>query len=229
VLKRTRGHSLCWLWVGPAVRAPCCRDAGDPARRGAILAAAAIAVSGADNRRWCTRRRCAGVVAVYWSLRAPGHHREPRHAGADARRCARSARAEYSAFVEASTGSVMPTCNNTQICNVTLGSLTYRPHPTRVVVGNTVAAWPEKEDSAAAYTHALLWFITQDVRHAAKSVEIMDAWATTFRDQADRLASRLGWSLGGRAPYGHGPRRSSSTRRRPHSGPTPALRRLSAC
>ena len=31
-----------------------------------------------------------------------------------------------------------------------------------------MAAWPEKEDSAAAYTHALLWFITQDERHASK-------------------------------------------------------------
>jgi hypothetical protein len=90
----------------------------------------------------------------------------------------------------------MPTCNNTQICNVTLGSLTYRPHPTRVVVGNTVAAWPEKEDSAAAYTHALLWFITQDVRHAAKSVEIMDAWATTFRDQADPTGKSPGLVAG---------------------------------
>ena len=24
--------------------------------------------------------------------------------------------------------------------------------------GNTVAAWPEKQDSGAAYTHALLWY-----------------------------------------------------------------------
>jgi hypothetical protein len=96
----------------------------------------------------------------------------------------------------------MPTCNNTQICNVTLGSLTYRPHPTRVVVGNTVAAWPEKEDSAAAYTHALLWFITQDVRHAAKSVEIMDAWATTFRDWQVAWAGR--WVDGRRMATGRG-------------------------
>ena len=68
----------------------------------------------------------------------------------------------YSAFLEASTGTIMPNaCNDTRICNVTLGSLAYVPHPTAVVPDNSVAAWPEKEDAAAAYTHALLWFITE--------------------------------------------------------------------
>lgn len=37
-----------------------------------------------------------------------------------------------------------------------------------------------KEDSLAAYTHALLWFITQDERHAMKSREIMDAWSAVL-------------------------------------------------
>ena len=34
-------------------------------------------------------------------------------------------------------------------------------------------------DSAAAYTHALQWAVTGDERHARKTAEILDAWATT--------------------------------------------------
>jgi hypothetical protein len=102
----------------------------------------------------------------------------------------------HAAFLEASTGTIMPTCNDTERCNVTLGSLDYVPHPTSSVDGNTVEAWPEKEDSAAAYTHALLWFITQDARHAEKSIEIMDAWSSTFRHQADASGKSPGLVAG---------------------------------
>ena len=37
-----------------------------------------------------------------------------------------------------------------------------------------------KEDSLAAYTHALLWFITEQPSYAAKAAEIMDAWSAVL-------------------------------------------------
>ena len=30
------------------------------------------------------------------------------------------------------------------------------------------------------YTHALLWYITEDVRHARKAAEILDAWSAVY-------------------------------------------------
>ena len=53
----------------------------------------------------------------------------------------------------------------------------------------------DKEDALAAYTHALLWFITEDKRYAAKAAEIMNAWAamlTTPIQAADGLEAA--WS-----------------------------------
>jgi|EP01047_Picozoa_sp_COSAG01_P056734 hypothetical protein len=56
-----------------------------------------------------------------------------------------------------------------------------------------------KEDALAAYTHALLWFITQDERHALKAIQIMDAWAALLKEPiiaADGLEaawSGTGW------------------------------------
>ena len=88
------------------------------------------------------------------------------------------------------------TTNRDLNCNISLGNLKYTPHPTPRVEGNTAAASPEKEDSGAAYTHALLWYVTQDERHAEKSVEIMDAWATTFRNQSDVTGKSAGLVAG---------------------------------
>lgn len=102
----------------------------------------------------------------------------------------------YSAFL--ATMSTPIRCDNiTHLnCNTSLGSLSYMPHPTASVEGNTAAAWPEKEDSGAAYTHALLWYATQDERHAKKSIEIMDAWATTFKNQSDATGKSAGLVAG---------------------------------
>ena len=38
----------------------------------------------------------------------------------------------------------------------------------------------EKNDSAAAYTHALLWYLTANPAHAEKAIQIMNAWAATI-------------------------------------------------
>lgn len=88
------------------------------------------------------------------------------------------------------------TTNRDLNCNISLGNLNYTPHPTPRVEGNTATAWPEKEDSGAAYTHALLWYVTQDERHAEKSVAIMDAWAATFRNQSDVTGKSAGLVAG---------------------------------
>lgn len=59
---------------------------------------------------------------------------------------------------------------------VKMASLDYIPHP-QVMYGNGTGITPNREDSLASYTHALLWAITLDDRHAQKAIEIMDGWA----------------------------------------------------
>lgn len=88
---------------------------------------------------------------------------------------------------------------------VWLGNLSYEPSPVRNFTANRTLSpgtrWlSDKEDALAAYTHALLWFITEDKRHAVKAAEIMDAWAamlTTPIQAADGLEaawSGTGWA-----------------------------------
>ena len=38
----------------------------------------------------------------------------------------------------------------------------------------------ERQDAQAAYIHALLFDVSGDLRHAAKSAEIMDAWSAVL-------------------------------------------------
>ena len=53
----------------------------------------------------------------------------------------------------------------------------------------------EREDAVAAYTHALLWYITRDTRHAQKAIQIMDAWSAVIRDHTNSNAMlQTGWS-----------------------------------
>jgi hypothetical protein len=88
---------------------------------------------------------------------------------------------------------------------VWLGNLSYQPDPQQLWIVNSSLSpgtrWLScKEDALAAYTHALLWFITEDKRHAAKAVEIMDAWALVLTEPiraADGLEaawSGTGWA-----------------------------------
>ncbi|GAA3083050.1 hypothetical protein JOF29_004519 [Kribbella aluminosa] len=46
----------------------------------------------------------------------------------------------------------------------------------------------EREDAIAAYTDALLWYLTQDDRYAQKSIELMDAWSATITDHTNSNA-----------------------------------------
>ncbi|MBX6752192.1 MAG: alginate lyase family protein, partial [Micromonosporaceae bacterium] len=53
----------------------------------------------------------------------------------------------------------------------------------------------EWRDAVAAYTHALLWYLTLDQDHARKAVEIIDAWASTLRAHThDNAPLQAGWS-----------------------------------
>jgi hypothetical protein len=53
----------------------------------------------------------------------------------------------------------------------------------------------ERNDAIAAYTHALMWSITQDVRHAQKSIQIMDAWSVVLQDHTNSNAPlQTGWA-----------------------------------
>jgi hypothetical protein len=38
----------------------------------------------------------------------------------------------------------------------------------------------ERQDAIAAYTDALVWYISRDSRYAAKSIELMNAWSSTI-------------------------------------------------
>jgi hypothetical protein len=66
-----------------------------------------------------------------------------------------------------------------------LGALSYKPTARDIVECGPfskpdLGCKDEQRDSAAAYTHALLWFISGDKAHAEKSIEIMNAWSATL-------------------------------------------------
>ncbi|MFI6346169.1 alginate lyase family protein [Streptomyces sp. NPDC050560] len=53
----------------------------------------------------------------------------------------------------------------------------------------------EREDAIAAYTDALVWYLTGDERYARKSIELMDAWSATLRDHTNSNAPlQTGWA-----------------------------------
>ncbi|MCA8205845.1 alginate lyase family protein [Burkholderia sp. AU33545] len=62
-----------------------------------------------------------------------------------------------------------------------LGALTYTPSPqTSVDTGNSTQTDALISDSQAAYTQALLWYITRNTVYADNAIKIMNAWASTF-------------------------------------------------
>jgi hypothetical protein len=73
------------------------------------------------------------------------------------------------------------------------GSLSYTPKPWAVVQCGAYAnpdygCSDERDDSLAAYTHALLWYFTGNTQHASKAVQIMNAWSSTITDHTDHNA-----------------------------------------
>ena len=53
----------------------------------------------------------------------------------------------------------------------------------------------ERDDALAAYTDALMWYITRDARYAQKAIEVMDGWSGTIRQHTDSNAPlQTGWA-----------------------------------
>jgi hypothetical protein len=53
----------------------------------------------------------------------------------------------------------------------------------------------ERDDALAAYTDALMWYITRDARYAQKAIELMDAWSGTIRQHTNSNAPlQTGWA-----------------------------------
>jgi hypothetical protein len=72
-------------------------------------------------------------------------------------------------------------------------ALDWRPQPRRSVYCGPYSkpdhgCHEEKNDATAAYTHALLWAVTGTPAHAAKAVEILDAWSATLVEHAGHNA-----------------------------------------
>src|SRR5262249_4298785 len=82
-----------------------------------------------------------------------------------------------------------------------LGSLSYTPTPFASVDCGSNSSNPsngckeEQSDADAAYTHALLWYLTGDEAHAKKSIEIMNAWSAVLKTHtASNAPVQSGWT-----------------------------------
>ena len=73
-----------------------------------------------------------------------------------------------------------------QLLKSKLSSLSYSPSPhVRPVVVGSRSGPDERDlhnDAVAAYAHALQWVITEDKRHSAKAIEILNAWSAVLED-----------------------------------------------
>lgn len=80
-----------------------------------------------------------------------------------------------------------------QASSSSFGSLSYTPHP-RADVDCGPSSNPddgctdEKNDVAAAFTQALLWYHTGDVQHAQVAIQIMNAWSSTLKEHTNSNA-----------------------------------------
>lgn len=53
----------------------------------------------------------------------------------------------------------------------------------------------EHNDAVAAYTHALMWYITYDARYAKKAIQILDAWSAVLQRHTNANAAiQAAWS-----------------------------------
>jgi hypothetical protein len=87
-----------------------------------------------------------------------------------------------------------------QMAASTYASLSRAPKPRAVVECGpysdpNLGCTDERQDAIAAYTLALMWYITRDTRYATKSIQIMDAWSATITDHTNSNAPlQTGWS-----------------------------------
>jgi hypothetical protein len=68
--------------------------------------------------------------------------------------------------------------------NSNFASLNWVPKPIAIVKSDWTPtsndAGVENDDATAAYTHALLWYFTDNEAYAKKSVEILNAWSAAL-------------------------------------------------
>ncbi|MEV0791476.1 alginate lyase family protein [Kribbella sp. NPDC050459] len=87
-----------------------------------------------------------------------------------------------------------------QAKNSAYASLSRTPKPRAVVEcgpysNPNYGCTDEREDAIAAYTDALLWYLTRDDRYAQKSIQLMDAWSATIQDHTNSNAPlQTAWS-----------------------------------
>ena len=80
-----------------------------------------------------------------------------------------------------------------------MGSLSYTATPhANVECGPSsnpdIGCSDEKNDVIAAYTHALIWYHTGDQKHAAKAIQIMNAWSAVLKTHTyDNAQLQAAW------------------------------------
>jgi Alginate lyase len=87
-----------------------------------------------------------------------------------------------------------------QMAGSAYGSLSRTPKPRAVVECGpysdpNLGCTDERQDAIAAYTLALMWYITQNSQYATKAIQIMDAWSATIQDHTNSNAPlQTAWS-----------------------------------
>ncbi|MFI7709172.1 alginate lyase family protein [Nonomuraea sp. NPDC049480] len=87
-----------------------------------------------------------------------------------------------------------------QMIASSLASLSRTPKPRAVVECGPYSnpnngCTDERQDALAAYTDALVWYITRDSRYAEKAIQIMDAWSAVITDHTNHNAPlQTGWA-----------------------------------
>lgn len=64
--------------------------------------------------------------------------------------------------------------------NSKFGNITYQPHPHSLVNSDDQSGVDYREDAIAAYTQALLWYVTGNKRYADNTISIFNAWSNTL-------------------------------------------------
>ncbi|MGP4103951.1 alginate lyase family protein [Nonomuraea sp. KM90] len=87
-----------------------------------------------------------------------------------------------------------------QMVASSLASLSRTPKPRAVVECGSYSnpnygCTDERQDALAAYTDALIWYISRDSRYAQKAIELMDAWSAMITDHTNSNAPlQTGWA-----------------------------------
>jgi len=84
----------------------------------------------------------------------------------------------YAAYLSANVTRVAKTATY----GLWLADPAYKPQ-CQPLLANGSGWVPFKEDAFAAYTHALLWYIEQDEKHALKAIELLDGWEKSLSAQ----------------------------------------------